>query len=171
MDLPATPIAHLALTDSVTYRQFLLDPSTLTPSREGDASLKPTTRLKTLMEQSVDTPHGRMGALDAVLATMLEKALKGERWAIEKIYNELEHDGVHKVQSLNLHADFREDFNSILADIGIHDQYMTGTAVDITAETTPETPEKHTDERNDDLATHTAQDWENAFVEALRGSD
>lgn len=171
MELPSTITTHLALTDAATYRQFLLDPSTLTPSREGDACLKPTARLKTLMEQSVDTSHGRMGALDAVLATMLEKALKGERWAIEKIYNELEHDGVHKVQSLNLHADFREDFNSILADIGINDQYMSGTATDITSETTPETPEKPTDGRNDDLTLNTTQDIENAFVEALRASE
>lgn len=163
-NLPATLQSQLALTDATTFRSFLLDPASLTPSVEAESSLKPTERLKALAAQTVATEHGRMGMLDAILATMTQAALRGERWAVEKIYNELQHDGVHKVQTLNLHSDFKQEYEDILKEMKMEQSTVNSTATEIA-------PERLTHAQNASAATYTAEDAELLFSEALRRFD
>lgn len=163
-NLPAALQTQLALTDATTFRSFLLDPASLTPAQEAESSLKPTERLKALAAQTVATEHGRMGMLDAILATMTQAALRGERWAVEKIYNELQHDGVHKVQTLNLHSDFRQEYEDILNEMKMEQSTINSTATEIS-------PERLTHASKATSATYTADEAELLFTEALRQFD
>ena len=139
------PSKQLAQLDSQTFQRFLIDPDSLTIAAESTAiSTSPTKSLKRLASETVVTAAGRMSVVDAVVATLVDKALKGDMRALEKVYNELEHDGVHKVQTLNLYADFKAEFNDILGDVGIDVTPYEGTAEDISdTQSVKELPDTH----------------------------
>ena len=149
-------VTQLATLDAQTFEQFLLAPDTLALSTEATATLSPTKALRKLAGQTVATPNGRMLLIDAVVGTLVERALAGDMRAINKIYDELEHDGVHKVQTMSIYREFKDEFNDILEDVGVN-------TVDSTAsEVNPS--EKLTQSDLPSSATYDSEDELSAFL-------
>lgn len=104
----------IAQTDKNMFNQWLLDPESLALSEEAKRVCTPKKLLQHFSHQPVRTQHGYMPAMAAVIAKLYEKALSGNMSAIDKIYNELEHDGVQRTETNNFHAFYSAEAVAVL---------------------------------------------------------
>jgi hypothetical protein len=91
----------LALTGSRHYREWINSPYRKAIAAKDE--LMPSEVLKEMLKTKIPSLAGaEISIMEAIIGQLIEKALKGEDKAIEKIYNEMQHAGVQKIENTHV---------------------------------------------------------------------